>query len=362
MNLIKKLKLHIIIIICIGLISVFSCIQLCQGSYEIKPIDVYNALTDKNIWNFNTISHSILGESICNSLNISSPPEISTSSLIIWNIRLPRILVGILVGINLALAGCIFQTITQNEMASPYTLGISQGAGLSIMVTLIFFPHMTNMLPLFAMIGGIISFFIVYGIAYNHGTSPIKLVLAGIVLGAITGAIQKVLFLFLSNIETIQNATNWTLGSLIGIGWTQFKLMLPWSFLATFLLLYFNKPMDMLLLGDNTAKSLGMSIEKWRMILSIIGILLASSSVAAVGLLGFIGLIVPHVARTLLSSSHKNLFTACIFIGPTFVIIADTISRLLFNPIQLPIGVVTGALGGLFFLFLMKKKRNITKL
>lgn len=358
----KNLKLSILILLCCIISCIFICIQLRFGSYEISLKDIYYSLIDPNIWNLNTITNTIFGESIASRLGYLSPPKLSTESLIIWNIRLPRILVGILVGINLSLAGCIFQTITQNEMASPYTLGISQGCGLIIMLILVFFPHLTNMLPFYAMIGGLLSFLIVYGIAYNHGTSPVKLVLAGIILGAITGAIQRILILFLSNIETIQNATNWTLGSLIGISWLQFKIMLPWSLFSILLLFCFTKPLDMLLLGDNTAKALGISIEKWRFILSFLGILLASSSVAAVGLIGFIGLIVPHISRSFVGPSHTKLFKASLFLGPTFVLSADTISRLLLNPLQLPIGVITGALGGIFFLFLMKHKKHMVKL
>ena len=136
----KNTKLNLIIFSSLILMCIFSCIQLCHGSYEITIKDVIYSLFDKDIWNFNYISYSIFGENICNFFNIEKPiNEISTNTLILWNIRLPRILVGILVGINLSLAGCIFQTITQNEMASPYTLGISQGSRLSYNVNISIF-------------------------------------------------------------------------------------------------------------------------------------------------------------------------------------------------------------------------------
>src|SRR5574344_782017 len=148
---------------------------------------------------------------------------------VVRNLRLPRVLVAIFVGVNLSFAGAVFQSITRNDMASPYLLGVSQGAGLVILVVLVLLPAFTPMLPLLAMLGGLAAFLIVYAVAWDHGTSPVRLILAGIIVGAIAGSAHTLLFFFTPDVHTTQNAVSWTAGSLTGTSWINVWRVAPWT-------------------------------------------------------------------------------------------------------------------------------------
>jgi iron complex transport system permease protein len=275
---------------------------------------------------------------------------------------MPRVLVAIIVGINLAFSGSIFQAVTRNEMASPYLLGVSSGAGLAIHLVLIFFPGLGVHLPLLAMLGGMAAFVIVYGIAWNHGTSPVRLVLAGVIVGAIAQSVESSLHYFVRDQTVIQNASAWSSGSLIGASWAHVRMVLPWTIVCVTLALSAARYLDILLLGDPTAKSLGMPIERVRFLLAATAVLSASSAVAAAGMIGFVGLIVPHIVRSMVGSPHGRLLVGCLVAGPALLIGADAASRLLLSPLQLPVGIVTGVLGGGFFLYLMRRKREFGRL
>jgi iron complex transport system permease protein len=209
----KKNKLKTIIIISTILLIISLIFQLSVGSYAMSMCDIINGIFNYNLlYNSSYLVHQIFGETMCSWIGISplNTSLLSTQSLIIWNIRIPRFIVGACVGINLACSGCIFQAITKNEMASPYLLGISQGSGLSILIILMVFPALYNFIPLLAMIGGIFAFLLIYLIAWNHGTSPIRLILAGIIIGTIATALQGALFYFANDLLLIQNAMTWT--------------------------------------------------------------------------------------------------------------------------------------------------------
>lgn len=337
--------------------------QISGGAYRTSQSEVWNALTSADVWgNPGFLLRLVLGNSVCDFLSVPQPDSVPVSVMIIWTIRLPRVLVGLLVGLNLAFAGSIFQAITRNEMASPYLLGINQGAGLMIILTLVLFPALTAFLPFFAMVGGMIAFLIVYAIAWNHGASPVRLILAGVIVGAVASAIQTGLQFLISDITVIQNAMSWMSGSIIGANWGHVRTILPWSILTVIISMSLTRYLDILMLGDQTAASLGLNVEKWRFILASVGIMAAASSVAAAGLVGFVGLIVPHIVRSLVGSQHKRMFIGCLCAGPALMALADVVSRLMFNPIQLPVGAITGTVGGLFFLILMRSKKEFGRL
>ncbi|WP_423751724.1 FecCD family ABC transporter permease [Salinirarus marinus] len=283
-------------------------------------------------------------------------PEMNERSLIVWNIRLPRVFVGILVGMNLAVSGAIFQAVTRNELASPFILGVSSGAGLMILVTLVVFSGLTAFLPLVAAVGGAVAFLVVYVIAWKNGTSPVRLVLAGVIVGTVFGSVQTALFFFADDIGVVQSAIAWTTGSLTGADWEQVRMALPWTVVAMSLALLGSRQLNVLLLGERTAKSLGMSVEKVRFALSGVAVLAAAASIAVAGIVGFVGLIVPHMVRNVVGSDYKNLVVGCIFAGPALMVAADVGARLALNPVQIPVGVVTGLVGGPYFLYLMRKQ------
>ena len=310
-------------------------------------------------------------------------PEMSKESLIVWNIRLPRVFVGAIVGMNLAVSGAIFQAITRNELASPFILGVSSGAGLMILLVLVAFAGatlaipwlavsaglsvepttltfgMSSLLPLLAALGGAAAFLIVYAIAWKNGTSPVRLVLAGVIVGTVFGSVQTALFFFADDIGVVQSAIAWTTGSLTGTDWEQVRMALPWSFVAVLLSIAGARQCNVMLLGEQTAKSLGMSIEKVRFALSGVAVLAAAASIAVAGIVGFVGLIVPHMVRNLVGSDYKKVIVGCLFVGPALMVGADVGARLALNPVQIPVGIVTGLVGGPYFLYLMRKKQNM---
>jgi iron complex transport system permease protein len=286
-------------------------------------------------------------------------PEMSQESLIVWTIRLPRVFVAIIVGMNLAVSGAIFQAVTRNELASPFILGVSSGAGLMILLVLVVFGGLAAFLPLVAAVGGAVAFLIVYAIAWKNGTSPIRLVLAGVIVGTVFGSVQTALFFFADDIGVVQSAIAWTTGSLTGTDWEQVRMVLPWSAVAILLAIAGSRQCNVMLLGEQTAKSLGMSIEKVRFALSGVAVLAAAASIAVAGIVGFVGLIVPHVVRNLVGSDYKKVIVGCLFVGPALLVGADVGARLALNPVQVPVGVVTGLVGGPYFLYLMRKQRSM---
>jgi iron complex transport system permease protein len=291
-------------------------------------------------------------------------PEMSRESLVIWNIRLPRVFVAIFVGMNLAISGAIFQAVTRNELASPFILGVSSGAGLAILLTLVVFTGAVALLPITAALGGTAAFLLVYLIAWQGGTSPVRLVLAGVIVGTVLNSMQTALFFFADDVGTVQAAIAWTTGSLTGVDWEQVRMALPWTVLAVGLALVGSRQLNVLLLGEQTAESLGMNVEKVRFGLSGVAVLAAAASIAVAGIVGFVGLVVPHVVRNVVGSDYRALTVGCVFAGPALMVAADVGARLGMLAItgslgQLPVGIVTGLVGGPYFLYLMRKQRTM---
>ncbi|MCE0483522.1 MAG: iron ABC transporter permease [Methylacidiphilales bacterium] len=346
-----------------AIIALAALVQVTAGSYGMTWRQAFGALFDGNVWGRpEVLLRLILGESAAHSLGLHEAEPLATTTLIVWNVRLPRVLAGLMVGINLAFSGSILQAITRNELASPYLLGVSSGAGLAILIVLVITPALGPFLPMIAMAGGAAAFLIVYLIAWNHGTSPVRLVLAGVIVAAIAGSLQTGIFFLAKDLSVVQNALAWTAGSLTGAGWEQVRLIAPWTLVTIVLGFSGARYLDVLSLGDPAAKALGQPVERTRFLLAGIAIIAAGSSVAVAGLVGFVGLIVPHVVRGMVGSLHRRLLTGCLLAGPALLMSADATARLLFNPVQVPVGIVTGLLGGVFFLYLMRRRREIGKL
>jgi iron complex transport system permease protein len=322
-------------------------VQVSFGAFSMTFVEAWGAVFDLEVLsNPQTWEAFLLGGEV---------PEMGKRSLVVWNIRLPRVFVAVLVGMNLAVSGAIFQAVTRNEPASPFTFGVSSGAGLSILLTLVVFSGLSAFLPLIASAGGAIAFLVVYAIAWSGGTSPVRLVLAGVIVGTVFGSVQTALFFFADDIGVVQSAIAWTTGSLTGTDWEQVRMALPWTVLAMVLALVSSRQLNVLLLGESTAKSLGMSVERVRFVLSGVAVL-AAASIAVAGIVGFVGLIVPHVVRNIVGSDYRKLVVGCVFAGPALVVAADAGARLALNPIQVPAGIVTGLVGGPYFLYLMRKR------
>jgi iron complex transport system permease protein len=361
-------------VLCLGSLAIVvaaGLVQVSFGAFSMTILEAWQAvfnpdvIFDPRVWEVFLLGGKLDTDALLNPLAWDSLvlgaelPEINDRSLIVWNIRLPRVLVGALVGMNLAVSGAIFQAITRNELASPFILGVSSGAGLMILLTLVVFSGLTAFLPLIAAVGGAVAFLIVYAIAWKNGTSPVRLILAGVIVGTVFSSLQTAFFFFADDIGVVQSAIAWTTGSLTGTDWEQVRMALPWTAVAMGLALVSSRQLNVLLLGESTAKSLGMSVERVRFALSGVAVLAAAASIAVAGIVGFVGLIVPHMVRNVVGSDYKKLVVGCVFAGPALMVAADVGARLALNPVQIPVGIVTGLIGGPYFLYLMRKQERM---
>ncbi|QLD85616.1 iron ABC transporter permease [Natronomonas halophila] len=354
-----------------GIAAAFAAalVQVSFGTYSMTLVDAWRAVFDPAVWgNPGVLLSFFLGDAATQALGLSTQADLASETLIVWNIRLPRVFVAAFVGFNLAISGAIFQAVTRNELASPFILGVSSGAGLAILLTIVVFTGVAALLPLTAALGGAAAWLLVYLIAWKGGTSPVRLVLAGVIVAMVLDSMQTALFFFAEDVGTVQAAIAWTTGSLTGVDWEQVRIVAPWTVLIVLPSAIFGaRYLNVLLLGERTASALGMRVERARFVLSAVAIVAAASSVAVAGIVSFVGLIVPHMVRTLVGSDHKRLLVGCAFVGPALLVVADTAARLSFelvfnSPTQLPVGIVTGLIGGPYFLYLMRKRKQLGEL
>lgn len=339
-----------------ALVLLGTIVQVSFGEYSISPVLAWKTVFSKEVlFDLNVWQALLLGGEL---------PEVSSQVAVVWTIRLPRVFVAVFAGMNLAVSGAIFQAVTRNELASPYILGVSSGAGLAILLTLVIFTGIAVFLPLIAAMGGAIAFLIVYAIAWKGGTSPVRLILAGIIVGTVFQSMQTGLFFFADDLGVVQSALAWITGSLTGTDWEQVRIALPLTLITIPLALASARQLNVLLLGERTATSLGMSVERVRFSISAVAILAASTAIAVGGIIGFVGLVVPHVVRTIVGGDYKRVMVGCVFVGPALLVLADVCARLALPMLslgasQLPVGVLTGIIGGPYFLYLMKKQQDI---
>jgi iron complex transport system permease protein len=276
------------------------------------------------------------------------------SGQVIWNIRLPRILVAGLVGMNLAMAGAILQSVMRNPLADPHIIGISSGAGLAGVIILILFPHMEYLVTPAAFIGAMTAAFMVYLLAWKGGIRPVRIILAGVAVSAFLGAGISALMVFYS--DRVHGALMWMVGGLSARSWPHFYIIMPYSVIGGLLSLWYAQKLNVLSLGDDVARSLGLNVEITRLVSTAIAALLAASAVSVAGLLGFVGLIVPHAARLLVGSDYRYLLPASALLGMATVVLCDTIARTLFAPVELPVGIIMAFAGAPFFLYLLRRE------
>ena len=326
----------VLIAIIIGAIAI--------GSTYIEPGVVYKVLINR-----------ILNQ------NIFNPTWNIMFDNIIWEIRLPRVLLGAICGAGLALCGVLMQCVTKNPIAEPYILGISSGASCGA-VTIIVLGGMSTLgitsITGGAFIGSIVSGILVFAIGTQMGrtTSTTRLVLSGMAISTIFSALTNLLIYSAKNANQAKNALFWTIGSLGGAKWD--VLLIPFIALVIVTIVSFimSKSLDILLLGDDSAVILGINIKLVKSIILILATLLTSTLVAITGAIGFIGLVVPHVCRTIAGSDHKKLIILSSLVGSIFLILSDIVARGIFPPIEIPIGIITSLVGGPFFLYLICKK------
>lgn len=277
---------------------------------------------------------------------------------VINTLRLPRVITAFLVGAALAIAGTILQGLTRNPLAAPEIVGIESGAGLAAVILIVLFPSTPiSLLPIAAFTGAFIVALLVYLLAWDQGSSPIRLILIGVGLGAIASAFTSLMITF-GNIYDVSQALVWLAGSVYGRTWEHVRTLLPWLIVFIPLSLFTARELNTLNLGDGVARGLGSSVEWQRGFLLLISVALAGASVATAGTIGFVGLMAPHLARQFVGTSHEGLMPTAALAGGLIVSLADFLGRSLFAPIEMPCGVITAAVGAPYFLYLLYRNRN----
>ncbi|MDW5300468.1 MAG: iron ABC transporter permease [Sedimentibacter sp.] len=278
----------------------------------------------------------------------------SVNYQIIWNVRLPRTIVASLVGTCLALSGAILQGIMRNPLAGPNIIGVSSGAGLMTLIVLILFPNYYYLAPICSFAGALIATLFIYILAWKDGAAPTRLILAGVAVSSLLGAGNNIIMTFYPN--KIAGVIGFMVGGLSAVNWKQVSMIWPYASVGVALVLLMPNKLNVLMLGDEVAIGLGMNVEKTRFLFIVISSLLAGAAVSVVGLLGFVGLIVPHITRLFIGSDYRYLLPATIFTGSATVVLCDTLARVLFAPLEIPVGIIMSALGAPFFLYLLRKK------
>lgn len=274
---------------------------------------------------------------------------------IIIDVRLPRVLIGILVGACLAASGALLQGVMKNPLADPGIIGVSSGAGLAAIITMVIFPEYSYLLPVAAFSGAFITSLVIYFLAWDRRTSPVKIILAGVAINALIGAVMNGVMVVYS--DRVQAVLPWLAGGLTGKSWHHLEFMAPYSIIGIILCMFAIKPANLLLLGDDAAKLLGQKVELHRFMLIILSSLLAGAAVSVAGLVGFVGLVVPHIVRILVGEDYTFLLPISMIGGASLVVFSDTIARSWFDPIELPVGILLACLGAPFFLMLLRKRR-----
>ena len=281
-------------------------------------------------------------------------PDEAPQSQIIWNIRMPRTIVGALVGVNLSLAGAILQAVMRNPLADPHIIGISSGAGLAGVAIMILYPEMEFLLTPVAFVGAMTAAVIIYILAWKNGIKPVRIILAGVAVSAFLGAGISGLMIFYS--DRVHGALMWMVGGLAARSWPHVQIILPYAIIGVVLAMLASPYLNVLQLGDEMARGLGVNVEVTRILCTALAALMAASSVSVVGLLGFVGLIVPHAARLLVGSDYRFLLPAAALLGAATVTLSDTFARVILAPVELPVGIIMAFLGAPFFLFLLRRE------
>lgn len=341
---VKNEKLSSKLLIMLLLLILLSGLSMTFGDAKIGFTETYIIVLEniKKVIGMNFISHG-------------------TKDLIIMNIRLPRILTAIVVGAGLSAVGCSYQGVFKNSMADPYILGISSGATLGAALVIISFKSVSlpgiSLIAAAAFLGALITTFLVYFIAAkDKKVSTQSLLLSGIAISYFLSAIVSILLVF--NEKDVARIIYWTMGSLASTGYLQLAVMTPAIGILTYMLWRYSGDLDILTAGDEVAMSMGVETSRVRQNILIISSFIVAICVAFTGTIGFVGLIIPHLARNVVGPSHSKLIPFSMVTGSIFLIFADTAARSAIDGAQLPVGAVTAVLGAPFFIYLLMKNKR----
>lgn len=275
---------------------------------------------------------------------------------IVYKMRLPRNILAALVGANLAVSGVLLQSVMKNPLADPGITGVSSGASVAAIFILLLLPQYTGILPIAAFIGGAIACILVFLMAYKNGLKPGRIVLAGVAINTILGGVISYLSTMYS--DRIQSAMLWLNGSLATKTWADVEMLFIYSVVGLVVSLFLIRSANVLQLGDDAAINLGFNVNLTRLLISGVAVFLAATSTAVVGIISFVGLIVPHIARMIMGSDHKFTIPFSMILGSIVLLVADTLGRTIGGAVEIPVGVIMSIVGGPFFLYLLRKRGN----
>jgi iron complex transport system permease protein len=291
-------------------------------------------------------------------LNAACLPEHET---IIQTVRFPRVILSALVGAGLALAGATFQGLFRNPMADPYVIGVSSGATLGAVSCIILLSAL-NMaidyaIPAFAFIFALLTIVLVYNLAKVGGKVPVMtLLLAGIAVSSLLSALVS-LCMFFSG-DQLHQVVFWLMGGFSGRGWDYVYMFIPYGMAGAIIILIYARELNAMLLGEEPAQYLGVEVEMVKRRLLIAGALLTGACVSVSGLIGFVGLVIPHIVRMVVGPDHRILLPAVALVGASFLVLADILARTIIAPGELPVGIVTALIGGPFFIYLLRRQKT----
>lgn len=280
------------------------------------------------------------------------------SQFVVETLRLPRILMAAMVGAALASSGLVLQSMIRNPLASPDIIGITGGASAAAVAFLSFFAATMGIawLPIFAIAGALLAALLIYSFAWRRGVTPMRLVLVGIGISSVMGAVTTFV-IAASPLSTSISAYIWLTGSVYGASWVEVQALLPWLLMTWPLAFYVARRVNTQELGDSLATGLGVSVQRLRLGLLFLSVIMAAPAIAYAGAVGFVGLIAPHIARRFVSRSFALLLPTSALIGACLVMLADLCGRLLFQPLDIPAGVFVSAIGAPFFIYLLYRQR-----
>ncbi len=281
---------------------------------------------------------------------------------IIWEVRMPRVVLGALVGATLAVSGASYQAVFRNPLADPYLLGAAAGAGLGATVAIVTGSGdgigTFDVVPLLAFLGALIAVALTYLLGYSSGTqrSPAALLLAGVAVASFLTAIQT--FIQQQNVDTIRQVYSWILGRLNTASWDEVSLLAPYALVSTLLILMYRRTLDVMRLGDVEASSVGIRPQLFRLVVICAASLGTAAAVAVSGLIAFVGLIVPHTVRLLAGASNRIVLPLSILFGAAFLVLVDLLGRSLASPAEIPLGVITAFCGAPFFVIVLRSNKR----
>lgn len=293
-------------------------------------------------------------------------PQNPQAELIVVGFRLPRIFLSILTGMSLAIAGAVMQGLLRNPLVSPFTLGLSSAASFGAAVAIVIGPGMLGaylflsydmFIVVMAFVFGWLSMLLVYGISRSRGTTQSTLILAGVVIGYIfTAGVMSLKYI--TNNDKLRELIVWLMGGMWGASWNAVLLLLPLCIVSFILLERKAWDLNALSAGDDVAKNLGINVERLRLSGLMISTFAASCCIAFTGVIGFIGLMGPHICRMIIGNDHRYLIPCSALMGAAILLISDTVARTIMSPVEIPVGIIMYAIGGVFFLFLILRARG----